>query len=628
MNIENSLEGQQSVADLLDHHRRLNRQELQHQASQNSSIELKDDKSYQEENSDLLRKKQKLRLQRDVMKMQGELEEEQALNKALRGILRGPVQEIIEELATVEAEILCLEKQIQDLKHDVYSERKVNEELEAKFDEREERMMMMMTPKKLLQRQNQLPWEPDNDITKVRSKDLKQRSKLQSCEDPHGFKDIQMSNPFSPRSRSSTFSYGTSSRMQDNKKVQETTPNGLSEDLLKCLMGIYLELNRSSREREGSRTVSKLSLSHLKNASFKRRSSVYGQNASNLDPYGVVIGTTLRDIGEYKNFIHITRTCIDVSRLSDCSTSLVNLRVLKEKLSKVDLSFLNHKKKMAFWINTYNACVMNATIDVGGTQLSALDIEGSILHSPCEPMETVSTDVHKRYGFRCDEPNLMFVLCRGDWSSPALRVYTAEDVVNEQIKARTEYLEASIGITGRKKIVIPRFLHKRLRDFADDEGTLVAWICSQLPSGQRCLQLKETAMEWLNKQSESSLNKLIEVRPHEYEFRVLVNIPTKMGHDGVCCTGESGPRLKDELIRRGFKPIRVRTVWDCFGHSGTGIVEFNRDWNGLNDALLFKKAYQEDGHGKKDWLSGGGGAAADSSLYAWLANTDDYYRAN
>ncbi|KAF8109472.1 hypothetical protein N665_0095s0044 [Sinapis alba] len=105
---------------------------------------------------------------------------------------------------------------------------------------------------------------------------------------------------------------------------------------------------------------------------------------------------------------------------------------------------------------------------------------------------------------------------------------------------------------------------------------------------------------------------------------ILVNIPTKMGHDGLCCTGESGPQLKDELIRRGFNPIRVRTVWDCFGHSGTGIVEFNRDWSGLNDALLFKRAYQEDGHGKKDWLSG----AADSSLYAWLANTDDYYRAN
>nr|VDD46658.1 unnamed protein product [Brassica oleracea] len=544
MNLEDLLEGQQSVADLLDHHRRLNRQQLQNQVSQNSSI-----KSEEEKSDGLLKKKQKLRLQRDVMKMQGELEEEQALNKALRGILRGPVMSqprlsllllppeanIIEELAMVEAEITCLEKQIQDLKHDVYSERKVNQELEAKYDEREERMMMMTTPKKLLQRQNQLPWEPNSDIPKMRSKDLKQRSKLQSCEDPHGFKDIQMSNPFSPRHSSSTFPRmqdsknvqmsnpfsprhrsSTFSRMQDSNKGQETTPNGVSEDLLKCLMGIYLELNKSSREREGSRTVSKLSLSHLKNASFKRK-SVYGQNASNLDPYGVVMGTCIRDIGEYKNFIHITRTCIDVSRLSDCSTSLVNLRVLKEKLSKVDLSFLNHKKKMTFWINTYNACVMNgflehglpsskeklltilkmATIDVGGTQLSALDIEGSILHSPCKPLEALSTD---------------------------LRVYAAEDVVNELIKARTEYLEASIGISGRKKIVIPRFLHKRLRDFADDEGTLVEWICRQLPPGQRCLQLKETAMEWLKKQSESSLNKLIEVRPHEYEFRYLLHL--------------------------------------------------------------------------------------------------------
>uniref|UniRef100_M4F108 DUF547 domain-containing protein n=1 Tax=Brassica campestris TaxID=3711 RepID=M4F108_BRACM len=421
--------------------------------------------------------------------------------------------EIIEELATVEAEITCLEKKIQDLKHDVYSERKVNQELEAKYDEREERMMMMTTPKKLLQRQNQLPWEPDSDIPKMRSIDLKQRSKLQSCEDPHGFKDIQMSsNPFSPRhSSSSTFSRmqdskyiqmsnpfsprhrsSTFSRMQDSKKGQEMTPNGVSEDLLKCLMGIYLELYKSSRERR------------VKN----------GFKAEPLTP-------------EERFF-----------------QAQISVWVLKEKLSKVDLSFLNHKKKMAFWINTYNACVMNgflehglpsskeklltilkmATIDLGGTQLSALDIEGSILHSPCEPLEALSTDVHKRYGFRCDEPNLMFVLCRGDWSSPALRVYTAEDVVNELIKARMEYLEASIGITGRKKIVIPRFLHKRLRDFADDEGTLVEWICRQLPPGERCLQLKETAMEWLKKQSESSLNKLIEVRPHEYEFRYLLHL--------------------------------------------------------------------------------------------------------
>ncbi|EOA32909.1 hypothetical protein CARUB_v10016234mg, partial [Capsella rubella] len=495
-----------SVASLLDHHRR-HPHLLQHQTSK-----LKEHKS-EEEKNDLIKKKQKRTLQKEVMKMQGELEDEQALNKALRDMHRGPVmsqprlsllllppqvQELIEELATVEAEILCLEKRIQDLKLDVYSEKKENEELEASIDEGEEERMM--NPKRLLQRQNHLPCDADNNIIKMRSEDLKHRSKSQSYEDHRVVKDIQMNSPrahasigsameFSSRIHSSTFSDGTS-RTQEKKNVQETTANVVSEDLVKCLMGIYLELNRSSREREGSKTVSKLSLTHLRNASFKRK-SVYDHNASNLDPYGAVMGTSLRDIGEYKNFIHITRTSIDVSRLSDCSTSLVNLRVLKEKLSKVDLSFLNHKKKMAFWINTYNACVMNATIDVGGMQLSTLDIEDWILQSPCEPRES-------------------------------LRVYTAEDVVNELIKARTEYLEASIGISGRKKIMIPRFLHKRLQDFAEDEGSLIEWICSQLPPVQRSLQLKETAMEWLNKKgTESQLKKLVEVRPHEYEFRYL-----------------------------------------------------------------------------------------------------------
>ncbi|KAL1204784.1 hypothetical protein V5N11_017393 [Cardamine amara subsp. amara] len=560
--VEDETKDQHSVASLLDHHRR------HPQPPQHDPPKMKENLT-EEEKNDLVKKKKKRSLQREVMKMQGELEDEQGLNKALRDMLRGPVlsqprlsllllppqvQELIEELATVEAEILCLEKRIQDLKLDVYSEKKENEELEANIGEGEEERMM--NPKRLLQRQNHLPCDADNDIIKMRSEDLKHRSKSQSYGDHHVIKEIQMNNPrthasigsameFSSRIHSSIFSDGTS-RTQEKKKGPETTENGVSEELVKCLMGIYLELNRASREREGSRTVSKLSLSHLKNASFKRK-SVYDQNASNLDPYGAVMGTTLRDIGEYKNFIHITRTSIDVSRLSDCSTSLVNLRVLKETLSKVDLSFLNHKKKMAFWINTYNACVMNgflehglpsskeklltilkmATIDVGGTKLSALDIEGSILQSPCEPRESVSTSeseagIQKRYGFRCVEPNLIFVLCRGDWSSPALRVYTAEDVVNELIKARTEYLEASIDVSGRKKIVVPRFLHKRMRDFAEDEGSLVEWICSQLPPIQRCLQLKETAMEWLNKKSESQLKKLVEVRPHEYEFRYLL----------------------------------------------------------------------------------------------------------
>ncbi|CAN1338820.1 Protein INVOLVED IN DE NOVO 2 [Linum perenne] len=40
----------------------------------------------------------------------------------------------------------------------------------------------------------------------------------------------------------------------------------------------------------------------------------------------------------------------------------------------------------------------------------------------------------------------------------------------------------------------------------------------------------------------------------------------------------SGSKFRDELISRGFNPTRVRPLWNYLGHSGTAIVEFNRDW--------------------------------------------------
>lgn len=104
------------------------------------------------------------------------------------------------------------------------------------------------------------------------------------------------------------------------------------------------------------------------------------------------------------------------------------------------------------------------------------------------------------------------------------------------------------------------------------------------------------------------------------ETGIVVNIPTTKTQDGRSA-GESGSKLRDEYIQRGFNPTRVRPLWNYWGHSGTAIVEFNKDWNGLHNALLFDKAYRGDGHGKKDWLKKDG---PKSGLYAWLARADDY----
>lgn len=101
-----------------------------------------------------------------------------------------------------------------------------------------------------------------------------------------------------------------------------------------------------------------------------------------------------------------------------------------------------------------------------------------------------------------------------------LRVYTPEEVVNELGKAKIEYLESSVGITSKRKILVPKLLKWHMRDFADDMESLVEWIYSQLPhSGS---SLKGLMMECLNCEPNSAATKMVEIQPYEFEFRYMI----------------------------------------------------------------------------------------------------------
>ncbi|GAB2299828.1 hypothetical protein Dimus_033880 [Dionaea muscipula] len=100
---------------------------------------------------------------------------------------------------------------------------------------------------------------------------------------------------------------------------------------------------------------------------------------------------------------------------------------------------------------------------------------------------------------------------------------------------------------------------------------------------------------------------------------IVVNIPTVL-KDGRYA-GESGSRLRDELRARGYNPKRVHPLWNFRGHSGTAVVEFNKDWLGLSNALAFEKAYDLDNHGKEHWSANN---SEKCGLYAWVARSDDY----
>ncbi|XP_022155126.1 factor of DNA methylation 4-like [Momordica charantia] len=86
--------------------------------------------------------------------------------------------------------------------------------------------------------------------------------------------------------------------------------------------------------------------------------------------------------------------------------------------------------------------------------------------------------------------------------------------------------------------------------------------------------------------------------------------------------GESGSKLRDEFTRQGFNPLKVHPLWNRFGHSGFAVVEFNKDWDGFRNAIMFEKSFEVDHHGKRDYnVSRHRG----EKLYGWVARDDDYY---
>lgn len=114
-------------------------------------------------------------------------------------------------------------------------------------------------------------------------------------------------------------------------------PNEVSEQLINCLISTYLELNQVSSKTKGDAEFSR------RPSSCSRKSNTYSyyQNAMNLDPYHVLPdsnGGFTRDIGPYKNFIHISRNSIDVTRLTHyCSPAIPRLRYITFTFSEFDI---------------------------------------------------------------------------------------------------------------------------------------------------------------------------------------------------------------------------------------------------------------------------------------------------
>ncbi|XP_073127569.1 uncharacterized protein [Henckelia pumila] len=521
----------------------------------------------------------KHQLQEEVEKLQRELDGELQLKRVLQCAMQGTigwcescstqssllplkVQVLLTELGVVEEEIDWLERKISELKLDIIQEKvQIKEWQVLKFKESQPQSEQRQLKKLPSRRPNQIDHRNCETLATSQNEYRKNRAARGRRASLGSSMELQSITFRGMNAAGTEEEYGNSvhskSRAVNNRIETESeneNPSMLSIELVKCLIGIFLNLNKTTFKRKGSANLPKNSVTCanskalVSKATFSCSTNVlpFNHNAAHLDPYGVLHEPdfAVRDVGPYKNFIQITKRSLDPSRLSECLQAMRRLRILMQKLGKVNITYFTHKQKLAFWINVYNVCVMHAFlqhglpstqekllalineagINVGGLVLHAFTIEHFILRRQAETTKHELTDekamlIRHACGLAYPEPNITFALCRGSWSSPALRFYTPDEVMNELEKAKTEYLEASVGITIKKKISVPKLLHWQMKDFADDMESLLEWIYSQLPQTS---SLKVQIMECLDGETQSPKQKLTEIQPYVSEFRYLL----------------------------------------------------------------------------------------------------------
>uniref|UniRef100_A0ACD5XTC1 Uncharacterized protein n=2 Tax=Avena sativa TaxID=4498 RepID=A0ACD5XTC1_AVESA len=318
-----------------------------------------------------------------------------------------------------------------------------------------------------------------------------------------------------------------------------SAPNRLSEELLSCLLTIFSQMGSSAgqADEEQQQPLS---------PSVSGSSS---EDAYPQDPYGILeLGS--RDVGPYRRLHVIDAASFDRNALASNTLLARRLKALLRKLASVDLAGLSHLHKLAFWINVYNSCMMNAfleqgipttphmlvammpkaAIEVGGRTHSAMSIEHFVLRLPYSVKHVNHLEGTKKggddaataragaFGLEWPEPLVTFALSCGSWSSPAVRVYTASRVEEELEGAKRDYLQAAVAVSASERLAIPKLLHWYLLDFAKDVDSLMDWVCLQLPG-----ELRQSAMRAVDEGRRRTVDaRRIQVLPYEFRFRYLL----------------------------------------------------------------------------------------------------------
>ncbi|KAH6778874.1 hypothetical protein C2S52_010111 [Perilla frutescens var. hirtella] len=506
-------------------------------------------------------RERKMALQQDVDKLKKRLRHEENVHRALERAFTRPLGalprlppylpqqtlELLAEVAVLEEEVVRLEEKIVQFRQGLYQEAvyiSSSKKMEIRDpDEKQSTLLVTSEADSVTSIWKNLPFHSDekrgkenqSSTNSLKNKQQSPNLKVQPARTPVKKLPTERKSgerrldPQRSQLEMRILDHETTAERnlanQEATSPMDGSPNKISESILKCLMNIFMRMssmkNRSSTETLPSQSV-----------------------ACSFDPYDLCSMFENRDIGPYKHLVAIEATSIDPNRTTISVFLVQRLRLLFRKLAAVNLKGLSHQEKLAFWINIYNSCMMNAfleygipedpesvfellqkaTVTVGGHILNAITIEHFILRLPYHSKHTFSkstkcdeTMTRSMFGLELSEPLVTFALSCGSWSSPAVRVYTSSQVENELEAAKRDYLQAAVGIsTVREVIAIPKLLDWYLLDFAKDFESLVDWICLQLPS-----KLGKEAIKCLESRKDVLLLQFIQILPYEFSFRYL-----------------------------------------------------------------------------------------------------------
>ncbi|PKA50010.1 hypothetical protein AXF42_Ash017549 [Apostasia shenzhenica] len=520
----------------------------------------------------LSRRERKIALEQDVDKLRKKLRHEENVHRALERAFTRPLGalprlppylpsytlELLAEVAVLEEEVVRLEEQVVNFRQGLYKEAiyisssKKNSKngiqlscdsssTQIAKDTEQNKSHSQLANSKACSISSSSPsmhWLPDRNPNISSSKwltNVKQLPKkpISSLADSHRGKENQTeANSTKNTEQSPVKNAATHCDSKDTVSEEASGPNKLSEEILRCLLHIFTLISLPKKIMAvDSDTVPSVSGSYNGVENIE-----YG------DPYNICVEFGKRDIGPYGCFREVNANTTDMNLISKFLFQARRLKLLLRKLASVDIVELSHQQKLAFWINIYNSCMMNAflengipttpemlvslmskaTANVGGHLFSAMTIEHFILRLPYHSKQAIpkglkGDEMSKRslFGLDWPEPLVSFALSCGSWSSPAVRIYTASEVEKQLEGAKRDYLQAAVGVSKPNRLAIPKLLDWYMVDFAKDMDSLMDWICLQLPN-----ELRNDAVKCL--EMGRSANQSIRVLPFDFRFRYLL----------------------------------------------------------------------------------------------------------